>query len=71
MLRNNFDLFQAYYMWHKRKISVKSIILLAHQGCLLLSQAIINIALAEGCEVFTTYNTVEEKKQINQLFPMV
>lgn len=68
---NNIDLFQAYYMWLKRKIPVKSTILLAHQGCLLLSQAIINIALAEGCEVFTTYKTVEEKKQINQLFPMV
>lgn len=58
-------------MWLKRKSIDIDIKLLVHQGCSLLSQAIINIALADGCEIFTTYKTFEEKQEIIRLFPTV
>ncbi|KAK9504077.1 hypothetical protein O3M35_010502 [Rhynocoris fuscipes] len=45
--------------------------ILVHRGAMQVSQAIINVALAEGLEVITTYKTDQEKNQIRKLFPKI
>ncbi|XP_011878072.1 PREDICTED: fatty acid synthase [Vollenhovia emeryi] len=44
---------------------------LIHSGTSSVGQAAINLALHEGCEVFTTVGTPEKRKFIRELFPSI
>ncbi|EFN81866.1 Fatty acid synthase [Harpegnathos saltator] len=49
----------------------KSDKILIHSGTGAVGQAAINIALHEGCEVFTTVGTLEKRKFIRDTFPSI
>lgn len=44
-------------------------VILIHGGAGALGQAIISIALAYGCEVFTTVSNIKKKRLLRKLFP--
>ncbi|KAI4476277.1 hypothetical protein M0804_013731 [Polistes exclamans] len=58
----------ALYTYGKMKKGDKVLI---HAGSGGVGQAAINLALYEGCEVFTTVGTIEKRKFIKQTFPSI
>lgn len=63
-----FTVFYALFHFGKLRKGEKVLI---HVGSGAVGQAAINVALAEGCEVFTTVGTAEKKKFIKEMFPSI
>lgn len=63
-----FTVFYAFYYFGKLKKGEKVLI---HSGSGAVGQAAINVALSEGCEVFTTVGTPEKRKYIREAFPSI
>ncbi|CAK9800538.1 Fatty acid synthase [Anthophora quadrimaculata] len=63
-----FTVFYAFFHFGKLKKGEKVLI---HVGSGAVGQAAINVALAEGCEVFTTVGTPEKRKFIREYFPSI
>nr|XP_033197779.1 fatty acid synthase-like [Bombus vancouverensis nearcticus] len=63
-----FTVFYAFYYFGKLRKGEKVLI---HGGSGAVGQAAINVALAEGCEVFTTVGTPEKRKYIRETFPSI
>ncbi|XP_034192524.2 fatty acid synthase [Osmia lignaria lignaria] len=63
-----FTVFYAFFHFGKLRKDEKVLI---HSGSGAVGQAAINIALAEGCEVFTTVGTPEKRKFIRETFPSI
>ncbi|XP_017888250.2 fatty acid synthase-like, partial [Ceratina calcarata] len=61
-----FTVLYAFFYFGKLKKGEKVLI---HAGSGAVGQAAINVALAEGCEVFTTVGTPEKRKFIKETFP--
>ncbi|XP_050453765.1 fatty acid synthase-like [Cataglyphis hispanica] len=58
----------ALYIYGKMKKSDK---ILIHSGAGDIGQAAIYLALSEGCEVFTTVDTIEKREFIKKMFPSI
>ena len=63
-----FTAFYALYYFGKLRKGEKVLI---HCGSGAVGQAAINVALSEGCEVFTTVGTPEKRKYIRETFPSI
>jgi len=59
-----------YALFLKGKMKKRDKILI-HSGCGGVGQAAINLALYEGCEVFTTVGTAEKRQFIKKTFPSI
>lgn len=63
-----FTVFYAFFHFGRLRKGEKVLI---HSGSGAVGQAAINVALAEGCEVFTTVGTPEKRKFIRETFPSI
>ncbi|XP_026672126.1 fatty acid synthase-like isoform X1 [Ceratina calcarata] len=63
-----FTVLYAFFYFGKLKKGEKVLI---HAGSGAVGQAAINVALAEGCEVFATVGTPEKRKFIKETFPSI
>ncbi|XP_025162220.1 fatty acid synthase-like isoform X2 [Harpegnathos saltator] len=61
----------CYYALYLRGKLKKNDKVLIHSGTGAVGQAAINIALHDGCEVFTTVGTLEKRKFIRDTFPSI